>query len=117
MPFKEEWEQISEKTRAKLQARGVVQLFPVQAKTYKACYEGKDLIVKSRTGSGKTFAFGIPIVEKLQSDQVFTKERVLLLYIIIIYIVINIGEEQIEQFLFVAIGTNRPATFDMRRNR
>ena len=70
MPFKEEWEQISEKTRAKLQARGVVQLFPVQAKTYKACYEGKDLIVKSRTGSGKTFAFGIPIVEKLQSDQV-----------------------------------------------
>ena len=75
MPFKEEWEQISEKTRAKLQARGVVQLFPVQAKTYKACYEGKDLIVKSRTGSGKTFAFGIPIVEKLQSDQVFTKEK------------------------------------------
>ena len=56
MPFKDEWEQISEKTRAKLQARGVVQLFPVQAKTYKACYEGKDLIVKSRTGSGKTFA-------------------------------------------------------------
>lgn len=75
MPFKEEWEQISEKTRTKLQARGVVQLFPVQAKTYKACYEGKDLIVKSRTGSGKTFAFGIPIVEKLQADQVFTKKR------------------------------------------
>jgi len=75
MPFKDEWEQISEKTRAKLQARGVVQLFPVQAKTYKACYEGKDLIVKSRTGSGKTFAFGIPIVEKLQADQVFTKKR------------------------------------------
>ena len=85
MPFKEEWEQISEKTRAKLQARGVVQLFPVQAKTYKACYEGKDLIVKSRTGSGKTFAFGIPIVEKLQSDQVFTKEKVLLLRHRVVY--------------------------------
>lgn len=75
MPFKEQWELISEKTRAKLQARGVVQLFPVQAKTYEACYEGKDLIVKSRTGSGKTFAFAIPIVEKLQEDQVFTKKR------------------------------------------
>lgn len=75
MEFKEQWELISEKTRAKLGLRGVLQLFPVQAKTYEACYAGKDLIVQSRTGSGKTFAFAIPIVEKLQSDQVSTKKR------------------------------------------
>ena len=75
MPFQEQWNLISEKTRQKLQARGVVQLFPVQAKTYEAVYEGKDLIVQSRTGSGKTFAFCIPTVEKLQEDKVSTKKR------------------------------------------
>ena len=45
MPFKEQWEQISPATRAKLTARGVVQLFPVQAKTYEAAYAGKGTAV------------------------------------------------------------------------
>ena len=75
MPFKEQWEQISAATRKKLTARGCVQLFPVQAKTYEAVYAGKDLIVQSRTGSGKTFAFCIPTVEKLQEDTVGTNKR------------------------------------------
>jgi len=75
MEFEKEWLQISEVTRKKLQARGVIQLFPVQAKTYNQVFEGNDVIVQSRTGSGKTFAFAIPIVEKLQGDQEQTRKR------------------------------------------
>lgn len=75
LPFQTEWNAISSETREKLKARGVIQLFPVQAKTYKQVYEGNDVIVQSRTGSGKTFAFAIPVVEKLQSDAAATNKR------------------------------------------
>lgn len=37
----------------------------VQSKSIPLVLEGKDVIVKSQTGSGKTAAFGIPICEKL----------------------------------------------------
>jgi len=53
MPFKEEWEQISEKTRAKLQARGVVQLFPVQAKHTKHVTKVKILLSNLELVLGK----------------------------------------------------------------
>ncbi|MGF1466309.1 MAG: DEAD/DEAH box helicase [Sandaracinaceae bacterium] len=38
---------------------------PVQAATYTPAVEGKDLVVQARTGTGKTAAFGIPIVDRL----------------------------------------------------
>ncbi|MGI6724054.1 MAG: ATP-dependent RNA helicase DbpA [Arcobacteraceae bacterium] len=38
---------------------------PIQEKTLLITLEGKDLIAKAKTGSGKTAAFGIPIIEKL----------------------------------------------------
>lgn len=50
-----------------LAARGVTYLFPVQAKTFQPIYDGKDLIAQARTGTGKTFSFAIPLIEKLQS--------------------------------------------------
>src|SRR5687767_9533955 len=37
----------------------------VQEVIYARVVEGKDLMVQSRTGSGKTAAFGIPIAQKL----------------------------------------------------
>ena len=37
----------------------------VQAETIPRALAGKDLVVQSRTGTGKTAAFGIPIVEKV----------------------------------------------------
>jgi len=37
----------------------------VQAEAIPRARAGKDLIVQSRTGTGKTAAFGIPIVEKI----------------------------------------------------
>ncbi|MEM9074250.1 MAG: DEAD/DEAH box helicase [Myxococcota bacterium] len=38
---------------------------PVQFECYPRAIEGRDLIVQSRTGTGKTAAFGMPIVDKL----------------------------------------------------
>jgi len=41
---------------------------PVQIECYAKAVEGRDLIVQSRTGTGKTGAFGIPIVDRLVDE-------------------------------------------------
>ena len=45
---------------------GYTQMTPVQEKSLPFILENKDLIVKAKTGSGKTAAFGIGILQKLQ---------------------------------------------------
>ncbi|XP_036986464.2 nucleolar RNA helicase 2 [Artibeus jamaicensis] len=59
---------ISEETIKLLKARGVTFLFPIQAKTFYHVYSGKDLIAQARTGTGKTFSFAIPLIEKLLGE-------------------------------------------------
>ncbi|KAL8186965.1 UNVERIFIED_CONTAM: Nucleolar RNA helicase 2 [Gekko kuhli] len=59
---------LSKATVDLLKARGVNHLFPVQVKTFKPINEGKDVIAQARTGTGKTFSFAIPLIEKLQGD-------------------------------------------------
>ncbi|XP_006148996.1 nucleolar RNA helicase 2 isoform X2 [Tupaia chinensis] len=59
---------ISEETIKLLKGRGVTFLFPIQAKTFHHVYSGKDLIAQARTGTGKTFSFAIPLIEKLQGE-------------------------------------------------
>uniref|UniRef100_A0A9J8B2Y3 RNA helicase n=1 Tax=Cyprinus carpio carpio TaxID=630221 RepID=A0A9J8B2Y3_CYPCA len=49
-----------------LLARGVSYLFDIQVKTFNSVYDGKDVIGQARTGTGKTFSFAVPLVEKLQ---------------------------------------------------
>lgn len=44
---------------------GFEETTPIQAQTIPAVLEGKDIIGQSQTGTGKTIAFGIPIIEKL----------------------------------------------------
>lgn len=45
---------------------------PVQELSIPPTLEGKDLVVQAKTGSGKTFAFGLPMMSKLMAAQ---KER------------------------------------------
>ncbi|EMP40574.1 Nucleolar RNA helicase 2, partial [Chelonia mydas] len=59
---------ISKETIELLRARGVTYLFPVQVKTFKHIYDGKDVVAQARTGTGKTFSFAIPLIEKLQGE-------------------------------------------------
>ena len=41
---------------------------PVQAQTIPAMMDGRDVIAKAPTGTGKTCAFGIPLIECLSPD-------------------------------------------------
>ena len=61
-------------------ARGVTFLFPIQAKTFHHVYSGKDLIAQVQTGTGKTFSFAIPLVEKLLGELQDRKRGVPLRY-------------------------------------
>ena len=41
---------------------------PVQAQTIEPGLAGKDLLVRAKTGTGKTAAFGIPIIERIEDN-------------------------------------------------
>ncbi|MFT4212484.1 MAG: DEAD/DEAH box helicase [Microbacterium sp.] len=43
--------------------------FPIQAATIAPILEGKDVLARGRTGSGKTIAFGAPLVESILRSQ------------------------------------------------
>jgi len=53
-------------TAAKLTARGIKDLFPVQSNCFYPVYNYEDIIARDLTGSGKTLAFCLPIVERLR---------------------------------------------------
>jgi ATP-dependent RNA helicase RhlE len=57
---------VSPEVIAVLAGRGVVDPFPIQTLVIPDAIGGRDVLAKSRTGSGKTIAFGIPIVESLR---------------------------------------------------
>src|SRR5512143_1731553 len=60
--------QLSAATLSAVEAKGYETPTPVQEETIPLALAGKDLVVQSRTGTGKTAAFGIPIVEKVDVD-------------------------------------------------
>eukprot|EP00245_Coleochaete_scutata_P005948 TRINITY_DN1998_c1_g3_i1.p1 TRINITY_DN1998_c1_g3~~TRINITY_DN1998_c1_g3_i1.p1 ORF type:complete len:789 (+),score=198.16 TRINITY_DN1998_c1_g3_i1:158-2524(+) len=45
--------------------RGIKRLFPIQRAVLQPAMEGRDLIARAKTGTGKTLAFGIPIIESI----------------------------------------------------
>ena len=48
---------------------GFEETTPIQAKTIPSALEGRDIIGQAQTGTGKTAAFGIPMVEKLEPER------------------------------------------------
>ena len=58
---------IAEPICAALEAEGITTAFPIQALTLPIALDGHDLIGQARTGTGKTLAFGIPILERLDT--------------------------------------------------
>lgn len=57
---------ISENTVSLLNKKKIYYLFPVQIKTFDSVFDGQDVVVQARTGTGKTLSFALPLVEKLK---------------------------------------------------
>ena len=49
-----------------LEQRGIITPFPIQTLVLPDALAGLDVLAKAPTGSGKTFAFGLPIVERAE---------------------------------------------------
>ncbi len=56
---------ISDSMKARLKEIGFTAMTPIQEATIPVILAGRDVIGQSKTGSGKTAAFGIPILEKI----------------------------------------------------
>ncbi|GAA5210926.1 DEAD/DEAH box helicase [Microbacterium kyungheense] len=50
--------------------------FPIQAATIPAILDGRDVLARGRTGSGKTIAFGAPLVESVLRSQAGQKREI-----------------------------------------
>lgn len=59
---------LSESTRLALQDLGFETPTPIQAEAIPVALEGRDIIGQAQTGTGKTFAFGIPIIEQIDPE-------------------------------------------------
>lgn len=58
----------------RLQEKGLESLTEVQEKTILPALQGKDIMASSKTGSGKTFAFLIPLVHRLMTNKALSKQ-------------------------------------------
>ena len=68
--------EIPERSVENLRAKGIKSLFPIQQKCFRPIYARDDLIARDLTGSGKTFAFGLPTIEYLRKNKLFGTGRV-----------------------------------------
>lgn len=48
---------------------GFEELTPIQAETIPLSLDGRDIIGQAQTGTGKTAAYGIPLIERLDPNQ------------------------------------------------
>jgi len=61
-----------------IRAAGFVQPRPIQAQTIPAALEGRDILGLAQTGTGKTAAFALPVLERLLATRGGTHPRVLI---------------------------------------
>jgi superfamily II DNA/RNA helicase len=48
-----------------LAAKGITEPFPIQQQTIPLALSGQDIIGQAKTGTGKTFGFGLPLIQRL----------------------------------------------------
>ncbi|KAJ2753279.1 hypothetical protein H4S06_003773, partial [Coemansia sp. BCRC 34490] len=56
---------LSDASKTALRGRGIEALFPIQASTLQPILDGYDVLGRARTGTGKTLAFSLPMIEIL----------------------------------------------------
>ncbi len=60
-----------------LEAGGIIHPFPIQELTLPLALDGHDLIGQARTGTGKTLAFGLPLLQRLDPSRAVTQALVI----------------------------------------
>ncbi|MFP4235637.1 MAG: DEAD/DEAH box helicase, partial [Nitriliruptoraceae bacterium] len=60
-----------------LEAQGITHPFPIQELTLPLALDGHDLIGQARTGTGKTLAFGLPLLQRLDPARAVTQALVI----------------------------------------
>ena len=68
---------LSEEIKRALEENGYVEATPIQSKTLEHLLDGKDVIGQSQTGTGKTAAYGLPIINSI--DKTNNKVQALIL--------------------------------------
>lgn len=71
------FEELTPEMRDACDRAGWSSLTPVQAKSIPYFLAGNDMMVQSRTGSGKTGAYILPIIQKINEQQNFAQALVL----------------------------------------
>uniref|UniRef100_A0A0A9DJ00 Uncharacterized protein n=1 Tax=Arundo donax TaxID=35708 RepID=A0A0A9DJ00_ARUDO len=56
---------ISKKIVDRLSRKGITKLFPIQKAVLEPAMQGRDMVGRAKTGTGKTLAFGIPILDAI----------------------------------------------------
>ncbi|MFJ7287871.1 MULTISPECIES: DEAD/DEAH box helicase [unclassified Curtobacterium] len=51
-----------------LATKGIIEPFPIQQQTIPLALTGQDIIGQAKTGTGKTFGFGLPLIQRLGAD-------------------------------------------------
>jgi superfamily II DNA/RNA helicase len=59
---------VSDPVAQALAARGIVEPFRIQTLVLPDALAGRDILAKAPTGSGKTIAFGLPVVERIDAS-------------------------------------------------
>lgn len=60
---------IAPELAARLAERGITEASPIQEKSLPITFAGQDMIGRARTGTGKTLAFALPIIQKLEASR------------------------------------------------
>ena len=58
-----------------LAAKGIVKFTPIQIQSYALLRRGADMLGRSQTGTGKTLAFALPMMQRVQDSRAGPKER------------------------------------------
>lgn len=69
---------LSAEVRSAVDALGYVHPTPVQQAVFESAARGKDLVVQARTGTGKTAAFGLPLLDRLVRRKVKAVQALIL---------------------------------------
>ncbi|MDR1759621.1 MAG: DEAD/DEAH box helicase [Fibrobacter sp.] len=72
-----QFEQLPPEMQETLKKQGWTELMPVQRKTIPYMLAARDMLIQSKTGSGKTGAFVIPLLQVIEKEHVFPQALIL----------------------------------------